>query len=189
MNTVAADDKVWVKSDGDYTETFAIDTVGTEGNPIVFKGYDSSIGDGGKVTVDATGLTDGLTDTVSGNLFYVFKNFKFTNALSNGVNLDGDRAIFKNCEFNTNGLGGAAAGAVVGHGTMFEACIFSGNTGDGIQADNQPVVLGCRFLSNTGDGVQANNGGAIIDCVFYNCGSRAINFGGGANDWIYVVYG
>ena len=187
MNTVAASDKVWVKADGDYTETVAVDTAGgATATPIVFEGYTSTIGDGGKATIDATGETSAITTVAAGNIYYIFKNLKFEDATSHGMSMvNADRFICKNCEFNSNG----GAGAFVGNGVLFENCKFGGNTGDGLNGENHLVVIGSRFYNNGVDGIDVNLGGVVIGCLFFSTGSRAIAFGGGTNDFTYVVYG
>ncbi len=187
MNSVAAADTAWIRSSADYTETCAIDTAGgATSTPIVFEGYTTTLGDKGKATIDATGETSAITTVAAGNIYYIFKNLKFEKATSHGMGVvNADRFICKNCEFNNNG----AAGAFVGNGVAFENCIFSGNTGDGLNAENNVVVIGCRFLNQGGDGIETNNGAVVIDCVFFSTGLKAINFVGGTNDFVYVVYG
>jgi hypothetical protein len=186
MNTVAAGDKVWVKADGDYTETVQVDTAGGPTAPIVFEGYTSTIGDGGKATIDATGETLAISSGAVGNIYYVFQNLKFEDATSHGMSMvDADRFICKNCEFNSNG----AAGAFVGNGVAFENCLFSGNTGDGLNTENNTVVVGCRFFNQGLDGLETDNGAVIIDCVFFSNAGHAMNLQGGSNYFVYVVYG
>lgn len=187
MNNVGTGDHVWIRSTGDYTETIAVDTAGgATSAPISFMGYTTTIGDNGKITIDATSQTSAITTVATGNIYYIFENIKFEDATSHGMSMvNADRFICKNCEFNNNG----AAGAFVGQGVMFENCIFSGNTGDGCNTQNGTIVVGCQFLSNTLDGLETDNGGFIIDSVFFSNGAIAINFNASAHDWSYVVYG
>lgn len=174
MNTVAAADTVFVKSSATYAETATIDTAGTTSAPILFVGYTTTADrtDRGKVTIDATGLTNALADSLGAvGGYYVFENFKFTNANADGVNLSLNQMTFRNCEFNDNTTDGLA----MGNGPMCESCIFSGNGGKGIDCGTVLQVFGCRFLSNTDDGIECTFG-TVWGSVFYNNGGDAIEF-------------
>lgn len=181
MNTVAAGDKVWVKSGADYTETATIDTTGTQTAPITFEGYTSTIGDGGRAVINGgAARASGILDSIAagGRVYYVFKNFQITNHTSHGVNTDQLHIFFKNCKFDTNGGAGFN-----GRHAMFEGCEFSDNTGDGavITTTGAGVFAGCKFYRNAGDGIDCQVSLVCAFCEFFSNGDIAIR-GGAAND-------
>ena len=86
MNTVAAGDTVYIKASATYDETANIDTAGTQGSPISFIGYSSTITDEGKVTWTKSSSGSCLTDTPS-STYYHFRNIKFNNAASSNISV------------------------------------------------------------------------------------------------------
>jgi hypothetical protein len=148
MNNVAAGDKVWVKASGTYSETPVMDTVGTTASPIVFEGYTSSTGDNGKVTI--SGGTNNMTSALAA-AYYFFKNFIFTGASSNGVQMfNTDNCRWVNCEFNNSGGSGIASD----NSHVFIDCKATGNTTHGFDTDNTATFVGC--VSHTNGAVQFN---------------------------------
>lgn len=177
MNTVAAGDKVWVKGDGDYAELAGIDTIGTATAPIIFEGYTTTTGDGGRATITGSGSrTNCILQVVGGSsLYYVFKNFRFTNTTANAVSATGGQLTFKNCKFDTAANNGLACGMCV-----CEACEFSSNTLTGCLASDGGIFIGCKFYSNTTDGLKSQgNSTVIFGCTFFSNAGININVGVG----------
>jgi len=185
MNTVAAGDKVWVKADGNYAELATIDTVGTATAPIVFEGYTTAPGDGGRATITGSSsrancVADGLA--AGTDIFYAFKNLRFTAATGVGFLTDCNQITFKNCKFDTNGSSGLQC-RLVG----CEGCEFSSNTNGVEDTVGSKVFIGCRFYSNTYGIVSSNAGFAtvLIGCTFFS--NSAVNiYVGGANS-LHVI--
>ena len=175
MDTVSPGDTVYVKASATYTENVQLTTVGTSNSPIVFVGYATTANrtDRGKVTIDASGLTNCLShSTVTSQFFYTFENFKFINAVAAGVNyISRSHVIFRNCEFNNNG----GYGIFGANGFTFESCIFSGNGAEGFRVGTAAQAFGCYFAGNTSSGAYCTYG-TISHSVFYNNGDDAITF-------------
>ena len=171
MNTVAAGDKVWVQGGTDYTETATMDTVGTTTAWIVFEGYTSTTGDGGKATIDgASTRANGITSSLAAT-YYRFENLIFENHTGNGFNtITSDALLFVNCEFNNNGGRGAECDNV----GVFIDCTATGNTGDGFGSDVGGRYISCTAHNNSGDGFQGDSGAT----VFYNCISSSNSLNG-----------
>lgn len=188
MNAVGAGDKVWVKASANYAELVTIDTVGGDTTPIVFEGYTSATGDGGTVTITggaarASCLNDSLAINV--NVYYVFKNFRFTNSTGVNVDMGCDHVTFKNCRFDTAGSLGlrcqvvlcqgcsidtnVSAGVHVngGTGAIFIGCAVHSNGGAGIICDYPIVLLYCTLFSNVHESLTVGSGDTI--CVIVNC--------------------
>lgn len=182
MNTVAAGDKVWVKADGNYAELVTIDTVGTSTTPIVFEGYTTTPGDGGRATITGSGARANCVanSTVAGtDLFYVFKNFRFTAATQINFLTDGDHITFKNCRFDTAGTTTAHHG-IQCRLAAFENCSFDANAGVGcIIDDGGGVFIGCTFYTNGGNGLTCQNfQSTLFGCTFFSNAGHNAKLGG-----------
>lgn len=171
MNEVAAGETVWVKASANYTETAGIDTAGSAGSPIIFEGYTTATGDGGRATIDggsarASGIIEGGSIT---NAYYVFRNFRITDHTGDGVDSSGMFQItWINCRFDNN-----STGIDVGSNTLFIDCEFDTNSVDGAEASSDSKYVGCLAHTNTDDGIQLGAGGGASHCVAYGNGSSA----------------
>jgi len=178
MNNVIAGDTVYVKSDGNYNEKVTVDTVGSGALPISFIGYSGTIGDNIRATIDAQGVrTNCLVDSISNGTqaFYIFKNFRFTNATSIGVTLECTQLKFKNCRVdNCPGWG------LYNYHTIFEDCEFDHN-GDGIFYAAGHIFLGCKFDNNSNADVNGAIDNLFYGCTFFSAGEYGIYVHGGAN--------
>lgn len=177
MNTVVAGDKVWVKASADYTEVATIDTAGTATAPIVFEGYTTTTGDGGRATITgSSSRANCITVSIGGSFFYAFKNFRFTAATGNGVNTSATKVTYKNCKFDANGGIG-----LNGLDLICEGCEFISNTSYGVQTSNSTglehgVFIGCRFDNNGDVAIQADTHVVVLECTFFSNGLQAISY-------------
>jgi hypothetical protein len=145
MDTVAADDTVYVKASATYSEDVTIETNGGIFTPIHFIGYTTSTSDNGKVTI--SGTTNCLKNGAADGDFYMFWNFIFSGASSTGVLLNlGDDTLWYNCEFNNNG----GAGLQLNDEALIVNCVAHGNTTFGFDLDSSPNVVGCKVYANGG---------------------------------------
>lgn len=186
MNTVVAGDKVWVKA-GTYAELVTIDTVGTNVAPIVFEGYTTTTGDGGQATITGSSarvncLADSTAATT--NLFYVFKNIRFTAATNDNVKTDGNHLTFKKCKFDAAPGGWSSLDART---VICEGCEFLSNSTYAVSLQiGLGIFIGCRFYNN-GFGIEATGLQLIvIGCTFFSNGGTNIK-GGGTNLPIVVL--
>ena len=182
METVAAGDTVWVKSDKTYTDqddaTGAIGeiiTAGTAKALISFIGYNSTTGtvatgngDGtfACVVLDCTSnsLTTCIVSTV-GNECYSLSNFRFTGASDNCIP-NGGMAMSRlyNCRFDN-------AGAVGLFGNSYgwiERCQFDNNTGVGVGSLSQCMVLDSVSFANGGNGIGLSSTASAFGCIAYD---------------------
>lgn len=181
-NVTSAGDKVWVK-DATYAETVTLDNAGTSESPIVWEGYTTTPGDGGKVTIDGDSTRSTcLSDSLGANLrvHTVFKNFIFTGATAYGVQSDQVHLHFYDCEFSNNGGSGANV-----RGCNFLRCAFSSNGDQGafVSGANTAWAFfhGCTFYGNATRGLQADECVILFCCRFFSNGSAAID-GAGNSD-------
>jgi hypothetical protein len=149
-STIVAGDKVWVKGNASYTETLTLSvTFGTSGGTCPYEGYTTTPGDGGMFTIDATGLSNGVTDGFSTRNFRTFINMRVTGATTIGVNLaTGDFALFINCEFDNNGT----IGIDLDNNSNCIQCKARDNGGAGFQGDFNNVYYKCESTGNGGSG-------------------------------------
>lgn len=172
-------DKVWVKASASYLETLTMSVNALQNTPIVFEGYTTSTGDGGKATIDGESTrTNGINDSLSAgtNRYYVFQNLIITNHDGIGCNTDGNHITWKNCEFTNN-----AGVGLNGKGSLVQGCVFSGasSTGCVIQSGGGPAVfVGCRAFNNVFDGISTWSSSAstvMFACEFFGNDDNAIN--------------
>lgn len=186
MNLIRDGEKSWVKATADYTETATIDRAATATTPIIFEGYTSTTGDGGRVTINgsasrASGLLDGLSSATSVN--YLFKNFRFTNHTSHGVNCDVDNVTFKNCRFDDN----VGSGCNGGDRWTFENCDASDNDVAGITVVSNGCFIGCRAFNNGTRGLNSTSGAVFLFCECFNNATEALRAGGASTDVFICV--
>jgi hypothetical protein len=163
MDTVASGDKVWVKSTGTYSDEHSshdavariMTSIGNTVPPVVFEGYESSTGDNGKATVDASinNLASCLNDnwgSTNTSSQYVFRNFRFYGGTSTVADLyHCYQPSFYNCSFESGGLYGVSIGA---YGNVINCEIFN-NTDYGVYV-RYTTVAGCKIYNNSGGGIQ-----------------------------------
>lgn len=149
---VVAGNRVWVKATGTYsrTTTGTLNTTGTTGAWIVYEGYTTTEGDGGKATIQITGSS--LTVISSSGSFRAFRNFvldcnsqtsstgltlsggstytdnvKVTGCTANGgINISGSRAFVKNSW--VTGVTGTAGVNITGDAAELVGVRSSGNS-------------------------------------------------------------
>ncbi len=173
-NDRSTGEDVWIKASADYTATFAIGpTIGANTNPSIWEGYTTTLGDDGKATIDGgSSRASGITDSVTGNSYLVFKNLIIKDHTSHGVDFAADMVRFLRCDFTGNG--GAGVNGDNDYG--FQDCLFQANTGDGVTMDLSIAMHGCLVETNGGDGVQADTGCIAMSDFFSNAGDQ-INMG------------
>lgn len=171
MNVVSAGDKTWIKATANYNEIATMDRVGTVTAPIVFEGYTTTPGDGGRITIDgqsarANGITGGLGNV---SAYYVFKNIRVTGCTDTGFLLGGsggttDRVTCKNCKADSNGTDGFSCD------TMFlvEGCESSDNLGRGFSGSANSAFIGCTAYRNGTSGITAVTGLMAFCSAFSN---------------------
>jgi hypothetical protein len=161
-DTVIAGDTVWVKATGTYVENVTATTAGTAGTAIWWKGYSSTTGDQGKVTIDPSSAGNAVSCTGNYNFW---ENFIFTGASSNGYSSStGDSQAFYNCEFTSNG----AAGCQGDNNAGFFFCEFRDNTTAGCDWDANCVFVGCIFSGNADATSTGMVGITMYKSLFYN---------------------
>ncbi len=181
-------DHAWVRATASYTETVVLDTFqATWSTPVIFEGYTTTPGDGGKVTIDGSATrASGLTTSVAGNTNYVFKNFIITNHTGAGVAFNAiDRITWKNCDFLANGTTNGA-GIIAGILHMFENCKFNDNSLDGVACQSGAVFVGCEFMRNTREAIDGGGTVVALYCIFFSNGGHAISCGA-ANNVLTIV--
>lgn len=170
MDTVAANDKVWAKNTNTYTEAVSITTAGGATTPIVFEGYTSSIGDGGVFIIDGENTrANGLTNSASTTVRYVFKNLRVINHTAVGISLPtSHNLVFKSCQADGNG---GVGGVDVDNRCIFIDCTFNGNTGTGVTAGDYATFIGCRSYDNSVHGFNMESG-FCVHCVTWSNASN-----------------
>ena len=170
MNNVTSGDIVYIKGNIDYNETANIDTPATISDPIIFEGYTSIPGDGGKATMDNTAaVASAITCAETGSIFYWFRNIIISNYSSFGVNItDTDAIRFDNCIFDSNGDDGVSGD----NGINFVDCTFSNNAANGIDAD-VGLAIRCTFYGNAGAIAWSYGSSLCLFCLFYDNGSAS----------------
>jgi len=194
-NGTTGDLKIVLKNSASYAVTASLTTSKTN---ITYEGYSSTVGDGGKATIDGGGSGASYNVILLNSSFQVFKDIIFyrngstgvADLIANGSSTTG-HVLFINCVFtgskgagfmnsstsNTNTLLGCEAysNAVKGFADFWGAghttcinCIAHDNTGAGFHAIGR--CINCIADTNNASGVGGFNQGASCG-VFINCDS------------------
>jgi hypothetical protein len=160
-NTATAGDKVWVKASANYPELVSFNTgahTGTGASRLVFEGYTTTTGDGGRATITGSGsrascvVFDGTMDYIS------LVNFDLTSPTTQCISATGqvDGLVIDNVRM-LKGSGTPSKG-MTGNGygrfaaTILTRCVVSGG-----------------FSSN---GLEGFAGGLIEDTIITGCGGN-----------------
>jgi len=190
MDTVAADDLVYVKASGDYIAQDGatgaigqIDTAGGAATPIVFEGYTTTPGDGTFACVTLDAGTNALANCINSNLgsvalYYTFRNFRFTGGSSHGVDLtDEDNVFFSRCRFDNNGSNGILGDNLY----VFSLCQADNNSLSGMELGIAGYYCSLVSFSNTSFGLnQTGTVGVLYNCILYENRRDQVSFGGEA---------
>lgn len=191
-DTAVAGEKVWVKASASYAEQVDFDTnAGTSASPIVFEGYTTTTGDGGRATITGSNarasclVFNGTAD------FVRFKNFVFTSPTTQcvlGTTANTDGPSFDNCQF-LKGSGTPSRAFYAGgyqrlSGLKLFRCEISGGfSGDGISAAvaTSLTIVGCKIIDCGGNGVTIPAYGPILvllDSIIAGNTGDGVNAGG-----------
>lgn len=169
-DTAVAGDKVWVKASATYTGPIDFDTnAGTGASRIVFEGYTSTTGDGGRATISSGGSSASVLVHNGTADFVTMKNFVLTNATSECVKATAntDYLQFENCRFlkgsSTPSTAFSAGGYFLFRNLSLVRCEISGGfSGNGINGANGLYVEGCVIKDCGGDGINIGSYCSII---------------------------
>lgn len=182
MAAAAAGDRVNVKA-GTYTlgSSPTPTNSGTAVSPIVWRGYNSSIGDldiparsgdnGALVTTNFPVLAGGTTYKLNwgGKLFHIHQNFRVTGSSNNPVMTAAGGGVVFNCSFENSGTGASCQGLANGYVINCDAALTGGSGGSGAFKDGL-LYYGCRVLQSQAAGIaQTSSASPVIRCVFINC--------------------
>ena len=152
---LAAGDKLWIKGDSAYTDADGangcvvyIDKVGTAAAWITYEGYTTTPGDGGKATINATGLANGIKCYAANtNGYRVFKNLYIYGATSHGFSGGYiSYIIFMNIESSLNGDQGISS-RLYG---QYVQCVANNNASHGFNPSSSVQFVRCKAKNNAG---------------------------------------
>lgn len=170
---LANGDILWVKASTTYKETVTPPGAGVSASPRTIKGYSSTPGDGGVVTVDGESTrADGFQSAYS---YWQFHNLKVINHTDNGFDFAGpDGMAFYNCASNSNG----DRGFFVDNYAVFHNCEANDNGVAGFYVDQYAIFNRCTALDNGTNGIRASAYGTVLSYCLVRGGSDAAVLGG-----------
>lgn len=178
-----ADDHVYVKASADYTGTAKItfSKASARSRMLVFEGYTTTVGDGGRATYDITATAVAGFEPNANDL--MFRNFKLTNSgnVTSWIGIDSLSGRFsaENIWFTSSGAGNA--GSTHDHtGNAFRcraSCTASGALG--ISANVFSVMIAFCIVHDCGSrGIRVSP--QAVFCIVDTCGTGTV--GGGFDD-------
>lgn len=193
LSNAAAGDRVNVQSDAGYSISGGtISNAGTINSRIVFRGYNSSIGDlegqgrnsdGSLNTTNFPVITVTATPFIPSN-YSILQDLSITGAIAasvlNGVSPDYTASI--SCKFTNTASSTSARAAEGDTSSVFVNCDFECTQtthGDVFTSDNFAIVVGCRFIGNTSGAFDwcSIRDGQVINSAFVNKGTSGSSNG------------
>jgi hypothetical protein len=194
LTNAAAGDRCNVKADGTYARTTSTDATtnsGTAAQPIIIRGYATTIGDGNQgrtaagvlVTTNMPSITYTTGRFSSARDYVIYESMNVSNAT--GINnpafgLTGLYTAVVNCNVSHSGTGGANAHAVsgTGTGTSFIDCDASNTCTTASSAINNTGdfarVRYCRAVCTNGAAFRIGRG-SLAGCIGYNSAQGIVN--------------
>lgn len=171
------------KNNSTYSITSAIG-ITTTGKPIIVQGYSSSVGDGGRATIDgSTSVNNIISD--SGFAVSMYRDLIFRTSFASGSTdlvTDGHGCFWVRCVFTGSRGNGLVISASSGQATECEA--YANNKSNsaafgGFQLSAQGTLSRCYSHDNTGANnsgivISATTGAAIDNCVLDTNGGHGI---------------
>lgn len=183
LTNAVANDRVNIQSDSAYSiGADSVTNAGSAAGLIVFRGYDTTIGDlenqgrNADGTLDTTGFPAiTLTGILTPNIFVVFQNLAVTGSLGSALFSSGsvDNVTFVSCEIINTANNSGARVVVLDQRIRFINCDLEctgAAHGRMIVGDIHCLVYGCRLKSAEDFAIQIDNG-TIIGNVFIGPGT------------------
>lgn len=152
---------IWIRGGRAYCETAVIDTAGAAGRPVILEGYSNLPGDSGMATLDGQSVrSSGLTTSLTGGVYHVFRNLCVENCMGSGIDLALASSLrLLGCVARNNRVNGIA----IGQDCVLVGCEATGNLGSGfvvtaVSGGQSNILIGCHARGNGG---QQFRGGAI----------------------------
>lgn len=159
-----AGDRIYAKASASYLETIAAPNihVGTSVLPIIWEGYTTTIGDGGRVTINGEGTRTTAMTQPGGVSYITMRNFRSTNHTNKGWACGvAVYPIFENCEADNN----AGGGFDFDESCVCVLCYSHNNTGNGFLSNAWSSYVGCVANNNTINGFSTLDSTSVIGCV------------------------
>jgi len=179
LTNAVAGDRVNVQSDAGYS--LGADTVtnsGTAINYVVFRGYDSTIGDldnlgrNADTSLNVTGFpVITLTGSLTPAAFVIFQNLYITGALATGLIFAGgaDNCFFITCKIlNTLNNAGARCILLDNFATLINCDIECSGASHSfiIEVDAMLIMIGCKIIGTSTGTMVTVVYGWILNCAF-----------------------
>lgn len=186
-----AGDRWNIKNDGTYNRSAgdAPPAVGTLDNPLMYRGYNTVIGDAeqGRSAGDGNLITSNMPLIDYGALG-VLSIGASPNVVCSGLNITtaypfnpavgtGTNTTFFNCKIanTSSALGGTTIRSGGGAATFINCDISSAYSAEyAVNSASGIYLIACKITAGPGMGVYVNSGGVISDCLVYSCGTGGI---------------
>lgn len=193
--TNATGNMVRVNINSAYSNSITAAVSANQAGPIVYQGYTTTAGDGGKFIIDGGGntgfiplalgasgifLIDAIVQNAGGNfsagISVSFGGNVLQRCVVRNITQSGSAGIGTSAAGNTliecETYGNKSAGISASSSCSLIRCLSHDNGGSGFNASGGPLtIMGCLSISNTLSGFSFSAAGVTAPCVLRNCDS------------------